>query len=97
MSSVTTHPYRDLSASSDLFDKVLEYFNNDSEEVRSAAAFAAGKVSLLLSLTVAGNLAVGSPKVFLAAIVTRINSAKTEGDRVLLLHALKEVRFSFWL
>lgn len=33
----------DLSALEDLFDQVLGLFKNESEEVRSAAAFAAGE------------------------------------------------------
>ncbi|WVF66132.1 hypothetical protein IAT40_000871 [Kwoniella sp. CBS 6097] len=69
----------DLSTTPDLLDKVLSFFSSDSEEVRSAAAFAAG------------NLAVGAPKVFLPAITKNIGSAATEGSRLLLLHALKEV------
>ncbi|OCF45173.1 tip120-family protein [Kwoniella heveanensis CBS 569] len=69
----------DLSTTPDLFDKVLSFFSSESEEVRSAAAFAAG------------NLAVGAPKVFLPAIIKRISSASSEGSRLLLLHALKEV------
>ncbi|WWD22460.1 hypothetical protein CI109_106951 [Kwoniella shandongensis] len=69
----------DLSTNADLLEKVLTFFNNESEEVRSAAAFAAG------------NLAVGSPNVFLPAIVKRIEAADNETSRLLLLHALKEV------
>ncbi|WWC66659.1 uncharacterized protein I206_100563 [Kwoniella pini CBS 10737] len=69
----------DLSTSPDLFDKVLGFFDNDSEEVRSAAAFAAG------------NLAVGAPKVFLPAIIKHIETVKSEATRLLLLHSLKEV------
>jgi hypothetical protein len=34
--------FSDLSANQDLFAQVLGYFDNGSEEVRSAAAFAAG-------------------------------------------------------
>ncbi|GFZ51807.1 hypothetical protein JCM24511_09575 [Saitozyma sp. JCM 24511] len=69
----------DLSASSDLFERILAFFKNDSEEVRSAAAFAAG------------NIAVGAPKVFLPFIIKRIESSTSGPERVLLLHALKEV------
>ncbi|ORY22630.1 armadillo-type protein [Naematelia encephala] len=69
----------DLSINAGLFERVLSFFNNESEEVRSAAAFAAG------------NLAVGSPKVFLPAVVKHITSADDEASRLLLLHALKEV------
>ncbi|WWC85910.1 uncharacterized protein L201_000780 [Kwoniella dendrophila CBS 6074] len=69
----------DLSTSPDLFDKVLSFFNADSEEVRSAAAFAAG------------NLAVGAPKVFLPSITKQIETATDESSRLLVLHSLKEV------
>ncbi|KAK8845507.1 hypothetical protein IAR55_006220 [Kwoniella newhampshirensis] len=69
----------DLSANADLFDKILAFFRHESEEVRSAAAFAAG------------NLAVGSPRVFLPEIVKHIETADSGSSRLLLLHALKEV------
>ncbi|WWC99318.1 hypothetical protein V866_006219 [Kwoniella sp. B9012] len=69
----------DLSTIPDLFDKILGFFNNESEEVRSAAAFAAG------------NLAVGAPKVFLPAIIKHIETVTSEATRLLLLHSLKEV------
>ena len=40
---------------------------------------------------VAGNMAVGSSKTFLPLIVRHIDTATKEADRILLLHALKEV------
>ncbi|KAK1926054.1 putative TIP120-family protein TIP120B [Papiliotrema laurentii] len=69
----------DLSANQDLFAQVLGYFDNGSEEVRSAAAFAAG------------NLAVGAPQTYLPPIVNQIQSTTSEAQRLLVLHALKEV------
>ncbi|KAK4683892.1 hypothetical protein P7C73_g6321, partial [Tremellales sp. Uapishka_1] len=69
----------DLSGHADLFPKVLSFFSNQSEEVRSAAAFAAG------------NLAVGAAKVFVPQILSQISSSPTESARLLLLHAVKEV------
>ncbi|OWT40724.1 tip120-family protein [Cryptococcus neoformans Bt1] len=68
-----------LSTKTDLFEIILSFFKHDSEEVRSAAAFAAG------------NLAVGAPAVYVPAIITRISAAKDESERLLLLHAIKEV------
>ena len=46
---------------------------------------------LPLRLTCTGNLSVGSPRVFLLAILRQIETAETGSSRVLLLHALKEV------
>lgn len=58
---------------------MLEYFKSDSEEIRSAAAFAAG------------NMAVGAPDEYLPVLVRDIESATDEPSRLLLLYALKEV------
>ena len=70
----------DLSGEPQLFEKIISLFDNDSEEVRSAAAAAAG------------NLAVGSPHVFLNNLVNRlVHSPPEESTRLLFLHALKEV------
>ena len=89
---------RDLSQNPDLLDLVLMFFENDSEEVRSAAAFAAGEFMMMISnlqiLIILGNLAVGSPTIFLPIIVARIGLAESEASLLLLLHALKEVNHS---
>ncbi|RXK36749.1 hypothetical protein M231_05984 [Tremella mesenterica] len=69
----------DLSANTDLFELTLTLFQNLSEVVQSAAAFAVG------------NMAVGSPRVLLPMLVRHIESGTTENVRILLLHALKEV------
>ncbi|ORX34727.1 armadillo-type protein [Kockovaella imperatae] len=68
----------DLSDETGLFDRVLSFFTSDSEELRSAAAYAAG------------NIAVGSPDIFLPLISKNLNGASDETSRLLLLHALKE-------
>lgn len=69
----------DLCGNGTLFADVLNFFNNDSEEVRTAAAFAAG------------NMAAGSPETLLPQLIQQIQNAKDEAGRSLLLYALKEV------
>jgi hypothetical protein len=72
----------------------LTYFSSESEEIRSGAAFAAGELCVDLSgfgLIRSGNVAVGSPNVFLPAILQGINSATDETSSMLMLHAMKEV------
>lgn len=69
----------DLCGNGTLFADVLKFFNHDSEEVRTAAAFAAG------------NMAAGSPETLLPQLIQQIQSAKDEAGRSLLLYALKEV------
>lgn len=73
------------------------FFKNDSERVRSAAAFAAGMCFLpnvgIRADSDSGNLAVGSHTVFLPALVHQIGSEKNAASRLLLLHALKEVSY----
>jgi cullin-associated NEDD8-dissociated protein 1 len=68
-----------LSANTDIFNRILGYFSDASGTLRDAAAFAAG------------NMAVGSPK-FLQPIVQRVETATDQNDRLLSLHALREVR-----
>lgn len=69
----------DLCGNGTLFADVLKFFNNESEEVRTAAAFAAG------------NMAAGSPETLLPQLIQQIQNAKDEAGRSLLLYALKEV------
>jgi len=76
-SLVLTHS--DLSVNTDLFQSILRYLGHGSEEVRSAAAFAAG------------NMAVGAPDDFLPVLIHQLEGAQDESSRLLLLHALKEV------
>ena len=72
---------------------MLKYTTNESEEVRSAAAFAAGAsaCSAITTCSRPGNMAVGAPDAFLPGLVKQISAAGTEADRILFLHALKEV------
>jgi len=73
-----TYAFSDLSPQSELFNIALQYFSSDSEELRSAAAFAVG------------NIAIGNPNTFLPLI---LNVAQSNKDKQLLsLHALREVR-----
>lgn len=58
---------------------MLSYFKSDNEEIRSAAAFAAG------------NMAVGAPEEYLPVLVQDIESAQDEPSRLLHLYSLKEV------
>ncbi|KAG9126256.1 hypothetical protein FRC07_004222 [Ceratobasidium sp. 392] len=67
----------DMSNQPDVFDNALGFFKSDSEEVRSAAAFAVG------------NIAIGSQERFLPVIVKQVQA--DEEKRLLSLHALKEV------
>ncbi|GAA5973424.1 hypothetical protein JCM11641_006452 [Rhodosporidiobolus odoratus] len=67
----------DLSAHSSVFSKIIEQFTVPSEDVRRAAAFAAG------------NIAVGNPDAFLPGILQLVKS--DDKKRYLALQALKEV------
>lgn len=70
-----------MSAHTDIFNRILGYFGDSSSTLRDAAAFAAG------------NMAVGSPK-FLQPIVQRVETATDQNERLLSLHALREVSLS---
>ncbi|GEM12805.1 cullin-associated NEDD8-dissociated protein 1 [Rhodotorula toruloides] len=67
----------DLASHKGAFTKVVEHFSSQSEDVRRAAAYAAG------------NVAVGNPSVFLSTILDLIQS--DDRKRYLALQALKEV------
>ncbi|KAG7090596.1 hypothetical protein E1B28_009701 [Marasmius oreades] len=67
----------DMTPQQDIFANAIEHFSAEQEEVRSAAAFAAG------------NIAIGNPHQFLPAIVKLVQSDAKK--RLLALHALKEV------
>ncbi|KAI3602368.1 cullin-associated nedd8-dissociated protein 1 [Moniliophthora roreri] len=67
----------DMSPQQDIFNHAIEHFSAEQEEVRSAAAFAAG------------NIAIGNLHQFLPAIVKMVQSDPKK--RLLSLHALKEV------
>lgn len=67
----------DFSKQQDLFDRALSFYTADSEEVKSAAAFAVG------------NMAVGNLSAFLPVIEQHIKG--DDKRRFLSLHALKEL------
>ncbi|KZT08972.1 TIP120-domain-containing protein [Laetiporus sulphureus 93-53] len=67
----------DMSLQENIFSQVIERFSADQEEVRTAAAFAAG------------NIAVGNLHHFLPVIVKMVQHDSEK--RLLSLHALKEV------
>jgi cullin-associated NEDD8-dissociated protein 1 len=68
---------RDMSPQADIFQTAVGFFEADQEEVRTAAAFAAG------------NIAIGNLHQFLPAIVKMVKGDPKR--RLLALHALKEV------
>lgn len=67
----------DMSPQTDIFNAAIERFGSDVEEIRTAAAFAAG------------NIAVGNLHHFLPFIVKMVE--RDPAKRLLSLHALKEV------
>ncbi|KAF8060828.1 armadillo-type protein [Lyophyllum atratum] len=67
----------DMSLQHDVFSNAIDYFESEQEELRVAAAFAAG------------NIAIGNLQKFLPAIVKLVESDPKK--RLLALHALKEV------
>ncbi|KAF8878431.1 armadillo-type protein [Infundibulicybe gibba] len=67
----------DMSPQQEIFTYAIEHFAGDQEELRAAAAFAAG------------NIAIGNLQQFLPAIVKMVQSDSKK--RLLSLHALKEV------
>ena len=74
---VTDYLPSDMSPQRDIFPNVIEHFSAEQEEIRSAAAFAAG------------NIAIGNLQQFLPAIVEMIKTDSKK--RFLALHAAKEV------
>ncbi|GLB36748.1 putative TATA-binding protein interacting (TIP20) [Lyophyllum shimeji] len=67
----------DMSDQKEVFSNAVEHFESEQEELRIAAAFAAG------------NIAIGNLRQFLPAIVQLVESDPKK--RLLALHALKEV------
>jgi len=67
----------DMSNQADVFNNSIEHFASDQEEVRSAAAFAAG------------NIAIGNLHQFLPVLVRMVETDAKK--RLLALHAAKEV------
>ena len=70
--------YSDLSHNNQLLTTVIASFNHNNEEVKSAASYALGNMSL-------GNL-----KVYLPFVLKEIDQAPKR--QYLLLHSLKEVK-----
>ncbi|KAG7530369.1 hypothetical protein FFLO_05085 [Filobasidium floriforme] len=68
----------DVSQAADVYQAILKLFAASSEQIKSAAAFAAG------------NIAVGNTAAFLPVIVKGVAEAETPAARLLYLHALKE-------
>lgn len=88
-------------AQQDIFNQAITHFASEQEEVRTAAAFAAGESTRydtlfrLLTHCVLGNMAVGNLQHFLPVIVKMV---ETDSQRRLLsLHALKEVMTCMFL
>lgn len=85
-----------MSPQQDIFNQAIERFTAEQEEVRTAAAFAAGgfpdlqPVIQLLTCFI-GNIAVGNLHHFLPLIVKMVEHDQER--RLLSLHALKEVRW----
>ena len=71
------HITSDMSPQQEVFNQAIEKFTAEQEEVRTAAAFAAG------------NIAVGNLHHFLPLIVKMVEHDQER--RLLSLHALKEV------
>ncbi|KAG7450909.1 ARM repeat-containing protein [Guyanagaster necrorhizus] len=67
----------DMSPQSEIFSHAIELFSSDQEDLRAAAAFAAG------------NIAIGNLHLFLPAVIKMVESDPKK--RLLSLHALKEV------
>jgi cullin-associated NEDD8-dissociated protein 1 len=85
-----------MSLQSDIFNTSISLFSADSEETRTAAAFAAGKLSVDCDSVVflnffdpVGNMAIGNVPHFLPAVINLVQSNNEK--RLLALHALKEV------
>ncbi|KAJ3507237.1 hypothetical protein NLJ89_g6418 [Agrocybe chaxingu] len=71
----------DMAPQRDIFNLVVEHFGSEQEEMRAAAAFAAG------------NIAIGNLHQFLPAIVKMVESDPKK--RLLALHASKEASYLF--
>jgi cullin-associated NEDD8-dissociated protein 1 len=85
-----------MSPQQDVFNGAIELFASDQEDVRTAAAFAAGRPSLFFPFTALshcasspGNIAIGNLQLFLPFIVQLVK--QDDSKRLLALHALKEV------
>ena len=75
--------FSNLSAIGNIQEHILELFSAQSEEVKFAAAFALG------------NISVGNIEQYLPFIVAQVKEQPKR--RYLLLHALKEAREPLWI
>jgi cullin-associated NEDD8-dissociated protein 1 len=85
-----------MSPQQDVFNSAIELFASDQEDVRTAAAFAAGQPFVILlsaasshCASLLGNIAIGNLQLFLPYIVHLVK--QDDSKRLLALHALKEV------
>ncbi len=94
--------YSDMSFAPDVFPRVLKCYTSQVEEIKSAAAFAAGTYAPWSSLRGAladqncfpGNIAVGNVPAYLPQIVEQVSGASSSAMRLLYLHSLKEASHS---
>lgn len=90
--------HSDMSDQKEVFSNAIEHFESEQEELRIAAAFAAGRCDVVFRLTSLtychplGNIAIGNLRQFLPAIVQLVESNPKR--RLLALHALKEASFN---
>lgn len=87
-----------MSPQPEVFNIAIGYFSDEQEEVRTAAAFAAGTLNravyhscaVLTNHTSTGNIAIGNLPQFLPVLVKMVQNDPEK--RLLSLHSLKEVR-----
>ncbi len=90
-----SHWRSDMSPQHEIFNYAIDKFTAEQEEVRTAAAFAAGMwrfnmwTVIWLTGVFTGNMAVGNLHHFLPLIVKLVE--RDQEKRLLSLHALKEV------
>jgi cullin-associated NEDD8-dissociated protein 1 len=75
--SIAHTPRSDMSNQADVFTQAIDRFTADNEEIRTAAAFAAG------------NIAIGNSQHFLPPIIKLVRTDASR--RLYALHAIKEV------
>ena len=79
-----------------VFNATIAFFDSESEDVKSAAAFAVGMFSSLFVMFIfkwySGSIAIGDMDIFLSPILKM--TEKGDGKKLLALHALKEVVLS---
>lgn len=84
-----------MSPQPEVFNIAIEHFSDDQEEVRTAAAFAAGKLNMTVVFArcmnhrLIGNIAIGNLLQFLPVLVNMVQNDAEK--RLLSLHSLKEV------